>query len=47
MPKVQELRLLAVNNTDVSIAVFLNETGLDLEDIYTSKKLDGTTKRLA
>ena len=38
MAKVQELRLLAVNNTDVSIAAFLNETGLDLEDIYTSSK---------
>jgi superfamily II DNA or RNA helicase len=36
--KVQELQLLAVNNTDVSIAAFLNETGLDLEDIYTSSK---------
>ena len=38
MAKVQELRLLAVHNTDVSIAAFLNETGLDLEDIYTSSK---------
>lgn len=38
MTKVQELRLLAVNNTDVSISAFLNETGLDLEDIYTSSK---------
>ena len=38
MAKVQELRLLAAANTDVSIAEFLNETGLDLEDIYTSSK---------
>ena len=36
--KVQELRLLAVTDTNVSIATFLNETGLDLEDIYTSNK---------
>ena len=38
LAKVQELRLLAAINTDVSIAAFLHETGLDLEDIYTSSK---------
>jgi hypothetical protein len=38
LAKVQELQLLAVNNNDVAIATYLNETGLDLEDIYTSSK---------
>lgn len=38
MAKVQELQHLAVKNNNVSIAAFLNETGLDLEDIYTSSK---------
>jgi len=36
--KVEELRLLATSTNDVSIEAFLNETGLDLEDIYTSNK---------
>ena len=36
--KVQELRLLAATDSNVSIAAFLNETGLDLEDIYTTSK---------
>ena len=36
--KVEELRLLATSTKDVSIEAFLNETGLDLEDIYTSNK---------
>jgi superfamily II DNA or RNA helicase len=36
--KVQELRLLAALNSNVSIETYLKETGLDIEDIYVGNK---------
>jgi hypothetical protein len=36
--KVQELRNLAATNNDVSIETYLNETGLDIDDIYANDK---------
>jgi superfamily II DNA or RNA helicase len=36
--KVEELRQLASRNSDIGLAEFLNETGLDLDDIYTGGK---------
>jgi hypothetical protein len=35
---VQELRNLAATNNDVSIETYLNETGLDIDDIYANDK---------
>jgi hypothetical protein len=36
--KVEELRLIARGDAGVSLARFLDETGLDLEDVYTGQK---------
>jgi len=36
--KVQELRLLAASNSDVSIETYLHETGLEIDDVYASNK---------
>ena len=36
--KVEELRLIARGDASVSLARFLDETGLDLDDVYTGQK---------
>jgi hypothetical protein len=36
--KVEELRQLASQGTEISLAQFLTETGLDLDDVYTGGK---------